>query len=247
MENSFLEFRNLDLDFRGKARGTAPFLCRTLQGLPFRHVHSLTKEFKLFLSFKHKMENHYFSDKTFDKINFTENPLPKGEYERCTFANCYFSNSDISGIKFLECGFTSCNLSMAKLVKTAFSDVKFKDCKMLGLQFENCNEFGFAVHFDGCMLYHSSFYKRKMKKTTFKNSQLHEVDFAECDLSGSIFDNCDLIGAKFENTILEKADFRTSYNYSINPEMNRIKKAKFSLIGITGLLDKYDIEIDPKD
>ena len=50
--------------------------------------------------------------------------------------------------------------------------------------------------------------------------------------------------ATFSHTILEKADFRTSFNYSINPEINRIKKAKFSLIGIAGLLDKYDIEID---
>lgn len=27
----------------------------------------------------------------------------------------------------------------------------------------------------------------------------------------------------FENTILEKADFRTSFNYSIDPEKDRIK------------------------
>ena len=65
-----------------------------------------------------------------------------------------------------------------------------------------------------------------------------------CDLTGCVFNNCDLTKATFENTIIEKADFRTSFNYSINPEINRIKKAKFSLSGIAGLLDKYDIEID---
>jgi hypothetical protein len=47
----------------------------------------------------------------------------------------------------------------------------------------------------------------------------------------------------FENTLLEKADLRTAFNYSIDPEMNRVKKAKFSIAGVTGLLDKYDIEI----
>jgi len=83
-----------------------------------------------------------------------------------------------------------------------------------------------------------------MKKTVFKNSQLHEADFSECDLTGSIFDNCDLAGATFDNTIIEKVDFRTSYNYSIDPERNKIKKARFSLLGVSGLLDKYDIEID---
>lgn len=47
-----------------------------------------------------------------------------------------------------------------------------------------------------------------------------------------------------ENTILEKSDFQTSYNYSIDPEINRIKKAKFSFQGAVGLLDKYDIEVE---
>jgi len=83
-----------------------------------------------------------------------------------------------------------------------------------------------------------------IKKTVFKNSQLEEVDFTDCDLASSHFENCNLAQARFENTILEKADFRTSYNYSIDPEINRIKRAKFSLNHVTGLLHKYDIEID---
>jgi hypothetical protein len=53
-----------------------------------------------------------------------------------------------------------------------------------------------------------------------------------------------LIRATFENTIIEKVDFRTSYNYSIDLEINKVKKAKFSLTGVVGLLDKYDIEFD---
>lgn len=73
---------------------------------------------------------------------------------------------------------------------------------------------------------------------------LHEVDFTEANLTGSQFDACDLARALFENTILEAVDFRTSYNYSIDPTINRIKGAKFSQAGIAGLLDRYDIEID---
>jgi len=69
------------------------------------------------------------------------------------------------------------------------------------------------------------------------------VDLTECDLASAVFDHCDLAGATFENTILEKADLRTSFNYSIDPERNRVKKAKFSLQGLPGLLNKYDIEI----
>ena len=115
---------------------------------------------------------------------------------------------------------------------------------MLGLHFEDCNEFGLAFSFENCHLKHSSFYKTKIKQTIFKDSQLQETDLTECDLTGATFDNCDLAQVVFDNTVLEKADFRTSFNYSIDPERNRIKKAKFSIIGIAGLLDKYDIEIE---
>lgn len=88
------------------------------------------------------------------------------------------------------------------------------------------------------------FIRLRSKKTLFKNTQLKEVDFTDCDLTQSVFDKCDLTDAKFDNSILEKADFRTASHYSINPEVNRIKKARFALSGIPGLLDKYDIEID---
>jgi fluoroquinolone resistance protein len=83
-----------------------------------------------------------------------------------------------------------------------------------------------------------------LKKIQFKNSTLHEVDFTETDLSSAVFHNCDLARATFENAILEKADLRTSFNYSIDPELNRIKKAKFSIPAVIGLLDKYDIEVE---
>jgi len=69
------------------------------------------------------------------------------------------------------------------------------------------------------------------------------MDFADADLSGAVFDNCDLYQAAFNYTNLEKADFRTAYNYSIDPEINRIKKAKFSISGLPGLLHKFDIDI----
>jgi len=62
-------------------------------------------------------------------------------------------------------------------------------------------------------------------------------------LSSGVFDNCDLSMAVFENTNLEKADFTTSYNYDIDPEKNRMKKAKFSQNGLHGLLLKYDLVV----
>jgi len=114
----------------------------------------------------------------------------------------------------------------------------------LGLRFDTCDQFGLALSFENCILNHASFYSTKLKKTRFKDSQLQEVDFSNCDLTQAIFENCDLAKATFNNTNIEKADFRTAFNYSLDPEINKIKKAKFSVSGISGLLHKYDLDID---
>lgn len=190
------------------------------------------------------MNDTYFEDQVYDGVNFSAKPLTNGHYEVCSFINCDFSDSDLSTIVFTECEFKGCNLSMVKLAKTTLNDVKFIDGKMLGLNFEDCNELLFSVSFEHCILNFSSFYKRVLKKTPFKNCSLLEADFTEADLTNAVFDHCDLARTKFEHTILEKADFRTAFNYSIDPQLNRIKKARFTQSGIAGLLDRYDIVID---
>lgn len=186
----------------------------------------------------------FIEDKTFEKCQFQERPLDKGEYENCSFKQCDFSNTDLSGIRFQECQFVDCNLSLAKIAKTSFQDCIFSHCKMLGLRWDQCDEFGLTFRFENCQLNHSSFYKTKIKKTYFGNCQLQEVDFTECDLSGSEFVHCDLLKALFDRTILEKVDLRMAAHFSIDPENNRIKKAKFSIYGLPGLLHQYDIEVD---
>lgn len=186
----------------------------------------------------------FVENKLFEKQNYSVTPLAKGEYENCNFNLCDFSNSDLKGINFTQCTFSNCNFSLANVTKTSFRDAVFKDCKLLGIHFHNCNEFLFSVSFENCILNLSSFYKLKLKKTRFFNCSLHEVDFSESDLSNALLGNCDLSRAIFNKTILEKADLSTAYNYSIYPEINKIKKAKFSLRGLPGLLEKYDIIIE---
>lgn len=188
-------------------------------------------------------EQEYIDEQTFDKVDFVETPFKKGMYDGCIFNNCNFAEVDISGSVFSECRFTGCNMSLAKPGKTGFVDAAFKDCKLLGMQFALCSGFALSFSFDNCLLSYAAFYNLKMHRTVFKKSTLREADFTGADLTGSVFDDCDLLDAKFENTVLEKVDFRTAYNYSFDPEKNRLKKAKFSLINIPGLLAKYDIEI----
>lgn len=190
------------------------------------------------------MEKTYFEHEAFEKIDYSKDPLPKGNYENCVFENCIFQNADLSSVHFSECTFTGCSLSMANIRQTSFVNIMFRECKLLGWHFENCNKFLFSVQFENCILNLASFYQLPLKKMHCRDCSFQEVVFAECDLSESTFENCDFSKALFEKSILEKADFRTSYNYAINPEINKIKGAKFAIAGIRGLLVQYDIKVE---
>ena len=190
------------------------------------------------------MARSYVVDKNFSNRDYSEKPPESREYEYCTFSKCIFSNADLSGIKFIECVFEGCDLSNAKIADTAFRDVQFKSCKLLGLHFDDCNTFNLSFTFDHCILNYSSFFNLKLKNLKCTACMLEEVDFTQADLSGASFMDCDLKMSIFENSNLVKADFRSTINYTIDPERNKIKNAKFSIQGIPGLLFKYNISIE---
>ncbi len=190
------------------------------------------------------MNKTFIEGKKFQRVNFSRDILVKGDYDHCTFDNCIFLNSNMSEVNFIDCEFHHCDFSVTKVSRASFRDVTFNGCKVSGVHFEECNTFGFSADFESCQLRLSSFYKLSLKNTQFKECDLQEVDFSESNLTGVVFDRCNLSGTIFKNTVMEKADFRTSYNYSIDPEINRVRKAKFSAPSVLGLLDKYDIIIE---
>lgn len=189
------------------------------------------------------MPFNFIEDQQFLREDFLLNPFTKGDYEACSFSHCNFSKTDLSNCRFIDCSFSDCNLSNAKLVKTGFQEVTFKSCKMLGLRFDACDGFGFSIRITSCLLDHGTFYKTRLTNTVFADSRLHGVDFTESDLSAAIFDHCDLCDAVFDHSILEGTDFTKAVNFSIDPEKNRLKGAKFALTGLPGLLSKYGLKI----
>ncbi len=187
----------------------------------------------------------HFIDQVFSDLNPSKDPLPYGEYDGCTFKDCDFSSAHFINFLFIDCTFIHCNLSNAHIGGCLFRDVSFRNCKMLGLRFDTCKDVGMVLKFEDCVLNHSSFFQKKLKKTPFVNTQLKGVDFTDTDLTESVFKDCDLSEAKFDHTILVKVDFTKAAHYVIDPELNSIKKAKFSIPEVIGLLAKYDIDIRP--
>jgi uncharacterized protein YjbI with pentapeptide repeats len=90
----------------------------------------------------------------------------------------------------------------------------------------------------------SKFYTLKIKTTTFVDCSIIAVDFMSTDLTEVVFDNCDLYRSEFAKANANKANFKTSYNYTIDPTKTKIKKALFSLAEVKGLLYKHDIIVN---
>ena len=74
-------------------------------------------------------------NRIFENITFGEENPVEGVYEECRFIHCNLNNADLSRITFRNCTFDGCDLSLAKLRDTCFQEVRFANCKMLGLFF----------------------------------------------------------------------------------------------------------------
>lgn len=190
------------------------------------------------------MQPQHQEDQTFTKITADQIIGRNRTYENCTFINCDLSYANLYGIVFIDCIFEDCNLSLADVSSTGFQNIVFKHCKLSGVNFGKALDFLFEVHFESCILDNAVFYKKKNKKARFSDCSMIETDLTDCDLTDAKFTNCNLNRAFFSNTILKGADLRTSYNFTIDPDNNPIKKALFSLHGLPGLLSKYDIKIE---
>jgi uncharacterized protein YjbI with pentapeptide repeats len=107
-----------------------------------------------------------------------------------------------------------------------------------------CDKLIFEIHFKECILDFSKFYTLKIKGTTFVDCSIIAVDFMSTDLTEVVFDKCDLYRSEFGKANANKANFKTSYNYTIDPTKTKIKKAIFSIDGLKGLLFKHEIVVD---
>ena len=185
----------------------------------------------------------FISDKSFKGLDYSAKRLPVAEYENCVFEGCDFSNGYLDNQNFMECRFVDCNISNANIVNTQFNDVLFDYCKMMGLKFEESNDFLMDMNFKHSILNLSSLAGLSLKKKYFLDCKLVEVDFTESDLTRAKFENCDLDRAIFHNSILEGTDFSSAYNFNIDPDSNRLKNAVFTSGGLRNLLLKHHLKI----
>ncbi|MBO0929704.1 pentapeptide repeat-containing protein [Fibrella aquatilis] len=184
-----------------------------------------------------------YYNQTFDPKGELPDSWHGHDFEKCAFQKLDLSGAVFAKSNFINCQFEECNLSKINVGNTKFDEVNFVKCRLVQVDFGHCNPFGFSVGFGHCNLDFAVFLNRNMKKTRFDTCSLKEAHFLKCDLTGAVFQECDLELAKFGENNLTQVDFTSSYNIRLNPDDNKLKKAKFSLRHLPGLLSKYELDI----
>jgi uncharacterized protein YjbI with pentapeptide repeats len=185
----------------------------------------------------------FFENETFTPLTAGKKLLLPAEFLDCTFQGLDLSGKDLSNRLFEECTFVDCNLSLARVTLAAFRTVTFRNCKMLGIAFQNASPVALSVTFEDCMLDNCSFFKMKLRKTDFVRCRLVQADFTETDLTEAVFEQCDLSSALFDNTVLEKADLRTAGGYVIDPVKNRVDGLRVTWPEAAGLLAGFGVAV----
>jgi uncharacterized protein YjbI with pentapeptide repeats len=185
----------------------------------------------------------YFFEQTYSDIAYQKEAVNFNEFEGCIFNRCDFSRCTFLAVTFIDCVFNECIFTGAKINYVALRTVTFNGCEIKEVNFAMCDKLIFDMAFNGCRLDFSKFYTLKIKGTVFTDCSLIAVDFMSADLTEVVFDRCDLYRSEFVKAIANKASFRTSFNYTIDPEKTKIKKAVFSRDGLKGLLAKHEIVV----
>ena len=180
---------------------------------------------------------------TVEHLDCTGAAITEHEFRRCVFDRVRLVEADLGGSVFEDCELVQCDLTMAKVERTAFRGVRFRRCKLMGIDWSPVRSLVFTVTFEGCVLTHSSFVGNKMRGTRFLDCQATETTFVDVDLSEAVFTGSDLAGAKFIDTTLIDADLSTATNYAISPQQNRLKRTRFSEEAALALVSELGIVV----
>lgn len=189
------------------------------------------------------MQDNAIEDVMIARKDYTNANMQQHSFLRVIFEKCDFTKSDWRSTQFYNCTFIECNISLVNVEGCGLRNVTFEKCKIVGVNFAVCNKM--LLHFDmiHCLISLCDFEKLPLQKALFIDCSCKDLHFLRTDLSGANFSNTNLLGTKFEYCNLTGADFRNARHYYINPVLNTMKNAQFSLPEVLNLLKSFDIHI----
>ncbi len=182
----------------------------------------------------------YYQDTVFSKQNFKGRVLREKEFCKCKFIKSDFYKTNLQSCIFEDCLFENCDLSLWIINGSRFTDVTFKESKIIGVQWNSAKP-PIKANFYDCILNNSVFAGLNLNSIEIIKCQVWESDFSDANLTKAKICSSDLRNSTFHKTTLVQADFSDSTNYSINPNLNKLKKTIFNLPEAIALLKYFDI------
>lgn len=192
-----------------------------------------------------------YNDQTITDLSQTKTRLDLSSFYECNFDNCSFVETLFHSCRFVDCSFNRCDLSLIQITSCVFSGVRFESSRLVGVDWTQADwkatSLGDPLRFTKCIVNHSTFIGINLSGIKIIDTSAKNVDFREVDLSRVDFTGTDLTDSLFANTNLTGADLTRAKNYTIKPETNNLKKAKFSLPEAMSLLFNLDIVLVVKE
>lgn len=193
-------------------------------------------------------EQEHFEE-TYEGVDASGQHFVSVTFDQCEFSNCNFRQAIFEDCRFSDCTFERCDLTLASVPESRFGETSFKESTLIGLDWSRATwrnsklKTPFPIDFKSCQLDHSIFAGLIAPELTILDCSAKELFCADANLFKADFSGSDLSGSIFQNTRLEKADFSSARNYSLDISQNVVKGARFSLPEALGLLYALNIEI----
>ncbi len=184
-----------------------------------------------------------FTDHVFQNLDLRQQVIEGCSFDACTFNQSSFSGATLKNCRFVDCIFEHCDLSNTQLTSSTLRSVKFQNSKLVGINWTAASEVMHLAWYE-CILNYGNFSGLDLRKCVLFQCMAIEADFIQTNFSEANLGATDFASARFASTNLIKADFRQARNYSIRPDSNKIKNAKFSLPEATLLLYGLDIILE---
>ena len=186
-----------------------------------------------------------YNDQVFKELKLDAIQFEASEFVDSTFTACSFVETIFKKCRFVNCVFKRCDFSLSRIPGCSFINSSFGETKLIGVNWAQADwstmDLGKPVQFTKCALNHSTFIGLDLEGLQVLDCNAVNVDFREADLSHADFSGSDLSESLFIHTNLSETDFSQALNYAIDPGLNNIKKAKFSLPEAMSLLYNMDI------
>ncbi|RRG17665.1 pentapeptide repeat-containing protein [Weissella viridescens] len=125
-------------------------------------------------------------------------------FEKCTFSDIDFAESEILDVCFNHCDFSNMDWSTSIVYRT-----HFENCRLVGTDFAQAQLKD--VQYENCHALYANFSEAKMTNVNFTSTPLTESYFQNLSaIKKTTFNDCTMDGADFGGTPLKGVDFSNS-------------------------------------